>query len=677
MQLLKSTLIIVLLMVYNNAIANTRVVDFYSLTLEELLQVKVTSSTLTSESLLDVPSAMTIFTASEIQKYGFNYLDELMVMVPGYQSYRSSVSSLVNMNSSRGRRIGAASSEILVLIDGHHMNDAITGSAFFGPAKIPLFNIEQVEFIRGPGAAIYGSNAMMGVINIITKKERNQFSLSVSSFDGYQTRFSLAHQYEQFKFDLSGYIDVDQGDNFELRDTYSVGVISTSDPREIASLDMKVEHSNTRVIFRHGQTKVEDFYSIGGTSNGFNQRKTSSSSISIKQNFNLYGLNSWGWLSYNDWDVITRLPLTANGALIDISSPTSELPLREEHPVKGHSEIRVQWHNNKEFDQLTSLQFGFEFRQLDVPATLSKNNYDLEALVNGDYPIDSSQELSILTEVQSSSKRDVVGAYVQYLSELNKSTQLTIGARYDHYSKIGSQFSPRFGLVYRLTQYQNLKLLYGKAFRAPSEFELNLKNNLRLLGNSELEPETVKTWDLIWMGQWQDTGFSIGYFESRFEDPIIASPVGPGVLLYSNAQHAPVKGIELEFSKEIVNDWLIRAVYTYYPKVPSQSFTESDSFGSISLNYQQENWNTNIVASHFSERDMLAPALGPPTRITLASYWLLHSKLNYRITSQLDSFLQINNLLDENYFTPDIVVNVGEGIINRGREIRLGLNYRF
>lgn len=115
-----------------------------------------------------------------------------------------------------------------------------------------------------------------------------------------------------------------------------------------------------------------------------------------------------------------------------------------------------------------------------------------------------------------------------------KGTLLTLGARYDNFTDIGSQLSPRMGLVQQLNQQHSIKLLFGESFRAPSESELNLQNNPVLLGNPELEPESVKSWDLVWVAQWNESAISLGYFESHFTDSIIQTPTETGIPRYEN-----------------------------------------------------------------------------------------------------------------------------------------------
>ena len=112
--------------------------SLFSMSLEELLQVPITGSTLTEENLLSVPSAVTVYTHQEIKNLGLDYLDELANIVPGFQSSRSAQSQLQNPISSRGRLISLEASELLVLIDGQRVDGPRSNGTTVAFPKISL-----------------------------------------------------------------------------------------------------------------------------------------------------------------------------------------------------------------------------------------------------------------------------------------------------------------------------------------------------------------------------------------------------------------------------------------------------------------------------------------------------------------------------------------------------------
>ncbi len=647
-----------------------------SMSLEELMQVKVTGSTLTAEELKTVPAAVTVFTHEEIKRMGLETLDELMNLVPGFQSYRSSLSPLDVPFSSRGRRIGVEAAEVLVLVDGQRLADPASGSSTLFVPKFPLVHIERVEFIRGPGAAVYGSNAMMGVINIVTRSDVNEVSVSYGSFNRRQAYLLISQRIGDVAIDLFGHLEADDGDDYRVQDTFSPSRIDTDDPRKFADLNAKIRWHNTQVNFQHNQFKSENFYELDGLSNGFNQHSAQISSISLKQNFGWQSFSSYVWLNYSRTKLNSNAQLTPPGALAAISSPASNDALFASFDFDDPSEARLQWHNDWNINAQSGLQFGLELRHINVPEVIAKSNFDLGDLSNGNFPIRYYGALRANTTVQAESSRDIVGLYGQYQRQLFETTHLTLGLRYDDFSGIGSQFSPRLGLVHELNDHHSVKLLYGAAFRAPAESELNLLNNPVLLGNPDLKAETVQSWDLIWVGQWPHTGISIGYFENHFDDSIVQTSTGSGTQQSENVDQDPTKGFEFELSHELNEHWLLRGTYTYISEKPDLSFRETDQLASLMVNYQQGNWNANLTATYHNERDM--PAVDSNNnRIALDDYWQLFGKLSYNFTSDWQAFVQVKNLLDEDYLTPPVTAALSEGVPNRGREILAGIKWRF
>jgi len=653
--------------------AHEEIDDFLSMSLEELLQVDITSSTLTPEKLKTVPSAVSVFTHDEIKRMGLDVLGELMNLVPGFQSYRSSGSSLETPFSSRGRRIGSTTAEILIMVDGRRFDSPrSSGSSTLGPTY-PLKYIEKVEFIRGPGGAVYGSNAMMGVINITTRSNVDEVSVSYGSNDRKQIYLQSSHKYDSMTVDVFGHIESDNGETFNVQDTFSPSRINTDDPRLIADLNFKLKWENTQLNIQHNQFQVEKFYELNTISNGFNSRDGKVSSISLKHDFSWQAVKSSFWLSYNHVSAIVDSQVTEPGELALFSAPSSNDALFVSAILENYTESRVQWLNDWKINEKSSLQFGVELRQINAPESFAKNNFDLGDLANGNFPVRYYGSLVPTTPIQAKSDRNIIGFYTQYQQQLFDSTYLTLGLRYDDFSDIGSQLSPRLGLVQELNKNHSIKLLYGQAFRAPSESELNLLNNPVILGNPDLKPETVRSWDLIWIGQWSDTSFSLGYYENHFDDSIVQVDIGGNTLQYNNMEQDPTKGVELEVSHELNRHWLLRASYMHINEKPDLAFSEAEQAGSVTINYQQTKWNANLIVSYADKRQMA----NGNQRISLDSYWLLSGKLQYNFTSQLGAFIQAKNLLDDEYLTPATGSSLTEGVPNRGRELLTGISWKF
>lgn len=146
--------------------------DIFSLSLQELSQIKITIATRAEETFIDAPSSVTVITRQEIKQLGVRTLIELLNYVPGFQSYMSPQESNTGLIMARGLS-KTYGEHLLFMIDGHRINDEYTAGLTYINRLMSLYNVKQVEFIRGPGSALYGSNAFSGVINIITEKQKN------------------------------------------------------------------------------------------------------------------------------------------------------------------------------------------------------------------------------------------------------------------------------------------------------------------------------------------------------------------------------------------------------------------------------------------------------------------------------------------------------------------------
>src|SRR3954452_11166967 len=154
--------------------------DVADASIEELGRIKVYTASKHLQSGTDAPSSVTVITADEIQKHGYRTLADILQTVRGFfVTYDRNYSSL----GVRGfARPGDLNTRVLLLVDGHRLNDNIYDEAMLGtefPVDIDL--ISRIEVIRGPVSSLYGSNALVAVVNIITRRGRNLNGLELSS----------------------------------------------------------------------------------------------------------------------------------------------------------------------------------------------------------------------------------------------------------------------------------------------------------------------------------------------------------------------------------------------------------------------------------------------------------------------------------------------------------------
>ena len=219
--------------------------DYLELSLEELLSVKVTGASLRAQEVRQIPASVNTFTAKSIKMLGVHTLHELVRFVPGFQVYRADDS--VNFNIvTRGKTVGNSSREILLLIDGVRVDNWFDGgSAALG--RIPLYNVERVEFIRGPVSQVYGANAFLGVINIVTQNDKKGATVAAGNLHARQFSASYNHalldsvgeKTLQQVFSLDYYSD--EGEDYSVTDPFDMdGQVDITDSVETLYANYKL-----------------------------------------------------------------------------------------------------------------------------------------------------------------------------------------------------------------------------------------------------------------------------------------------------------------------------------------------------------------------------------------------------------------------------------------------------
>jgi outer membrane receptor for ferrienterochelin and colicins len=171
------------------------------LSLQELMDIKVDTvygASKFQQKVTEAPSSITIITAAEIEKYGYRTLSDVLQSVPGFYVTNDRNYSYVGMEGIS--RPTDYNTHLLIMIDGHRINDNVFNGAYVGTeAILDVDLIERVEIIRGPGSSLYGTNAFLGVINIITKRGRDlkgaEASADAGSLQTYRGRATYGQRY--------------------------------------------------------------------------------------------------------------------------------------------------------------------------------------------------------------------------------------------------------------------------------------------------------------------------------------------------------------------------------------------------------------------------------------------------------------------------------------------------
>ena len=181
--------------------------DLTEISLEELGNIQVYTASKHMQNASDAPASITIVSANEIQRFGYRNLADILRSVPGFYVTYDRDYSFVGV---RGfGRLGDWNSRILVLIDGHRINNNVLGQAMLGNEfLVDVDMIERVEIVCGPSSSLYGANAFFAVINVITRTTKQvkdwELSFQTGSFGTYEGRATYGHQFRGLAVLLSG-----------------------------------------------------------------------------------------------------------------------------------------------------------------------------------------------------------------------------------------------------------------------------------------------------------------------------------------------------------------------------------------------------------------------------------------------------------------------------------------
>lgn len=621
-----------------------------TLSLAELGRVKVVTATLQEETLQSAPASITVYTRKQIRALGISRLEALMNYVPGFQSARSDDSSFQRSYSSRGRALGSSGREVLVLIDGKRINSDFTGGAGFHDGGISLDNVERVEFIRGPGSSLYGSNAVMGVINVITRSER-EATAHIGSDAHRDGSLQWASGDQRQGLEVFAKQQQDPGEALDIFNASTQRFEATHDPLDERELHVRGFWQEVNASVRWAQHESREFYGAGYVNNDENKLQAET------------GYVNFGWThALGD-------ALTLEGAVF-ASDRQFQLHTQPAWPVQidgflNEREHGTEWHL-KHADAKQQSLLGWEFRQPRLYNTVTEIYTD-------------ATTLSALPAAKES-QRTISGIFGQYQWDINEAMQLIAGVRHDRYSDFGEHTSPRTGIIYQVDSQNTLKFLYAEAFRAPSRVETGSINSIFLVGNPDLKPEVARTTELVWLRAFKEGLLSVSLFDSQFKDAIIevaTDTTSRRTWINGNASEA---GLELELQKELDAHWSSRLGLMHLFDRPADINSQATTLLSGSLVYQADRW-MGSVRSYFqgARRDPIDIDQRADTEeyLPIGGRAIVGLFASYQWDPQIAVFAGIDNALDRKYLSPAQRYDNLRGVPERGRTGSLGVRWDY
>ena len=630
--------------------------DLFSLSFEDLLNVQVDIASKTNETLSSVPSTISVFSRKQIQALGVDNAYEVMNFVPGMQSTRGDWVGAVPKDHARG--VYLDSGNVLVMINGERVNESSFGKASVYLPYIPVEVIEKIEFIRGPGSALYGSNAFLGVMNIVTSKERNALQLVV----GNNGRYGATGQFNTSLSDdtsLFASFSYDQKDG----ESYPQGV---KDPLEALYLEAGVDYKKLQLRARYNETSLDEFLNLAGYSKQ-NQHNSDNTFVGIKYN----------WINNDKLKLDSSYSFTKhNISSAGLIATFDDIPDFLVGPAWQTTDSKFETELSYQFDNQWQLAAGIEYseaKQTEAGVRTSYYDFDSEQIII-DPAFEQQGIVSVMDFPEFSSLKftfETLSAYGQLKIPSSDALTLFIGARYDDVKDIDSKLSPRLAGVYKINSEHTVKLQYGESFRTPVTNEL-FSNDDVTIGNPSLRSESIKTTELVWHYKTSELQANAVLFYNELNDFINIEPTlsDDALFTFTNSFNTQNSGIELDSTWQSSKDFSITGTYTQYFEDPiNASFKR---FASIISSYNlSDSWQVSL---NLLWRDTVEVSSETGAHFKQSAYSLLGGSLKWQLNNNSQLMLKAENLLGKKYnaFDP----RIDDGAV-AGTTEELSLHYQF
>lgn len=661
------------------------------------LDAVVVTATRTENDVKNVPASTQIITSSDIKKSGAT-------------NVRDAITDFANITMTKkvrggGHEIivrGMSTDKSLIMVNGHRVANEADGSGL-GNAnaldRINVDNIEKIEIVKGPSSALYGSEAMGGVINIITKSSKEaevRTGLVNSSEDftnwwhldsGEIGKFSATLDMRFNKIRRDGDDTDFLTDSFGTAQTYNFNANYHFNDHNY--LNFYVDHYTQnlkRDLYTHKRDNIkvnfpEKMRPMGQASmTGEGSMEDALANYHYKQQ--TYGLSWNGKTARNDWQIQTYLSkfdwesdIRYSGMQFKGHVPAGLSPMtgrmwdsifkgfmvgdsgeyKNDVNVNSNKIFVIEGRNSTKINDNHRITYGAEYIKNTVKGTNFGDDNQF-----GVTHIGSVSKNGVTKEI-SEKEIDTYAAYLQ--DEINYGKWFIVPAiRYDHHENFGSHTSPKLGLTYKANDTFRVKANYGKGFKAPTIQNLYCKlvthmgqaGIITVNPNANLRPETSNSWDVGVEKEWGKISTSLVYFDTKLENMITTTPIGDKEYRCINVGNVRIKGIEHTLGYELSPMWKFKVNSTWLDSVNkdknqplpqrsrlsqiySLSFDDGKDIGWSAVLWDELNYK--YVTPETVKGDMVA---GPKK-----TYNLLNFTLTRKINKDTKIYGSVQNIFDK------------------------------
>ena len=585
------------------------------------LQEVVVTGTRNAVDVRHLPYTVNVISRQTLtEQQQTNVLPTVMQQVPGLMvTSRSMMGYGVSTGAAGGinmRGVTGGAGQLLVLIDGHPQYNGVYGHPISDSYQTLM--AERVEVLRGPASVLYGSNAMGGVLNIVTRRPvgRDNIATHVSVGAGsYGTvQSEVSNQVRSGRFSSTVAAQYSRTDNhrphmgFEQYGGYVKMGYDLSDHWN-ASVDLDLTHWNASNPGTVVQPKLENdqWITRGAASLTVeNHYDKTSGALSVYDNFGRHKIND----GYN-----------ANGG-----TPQTDL-FRSKDAVAG-----VSWYQSAQLFEGNRLTVGLDYQHIYGRAWYTDR--------------ETGETVTTKKRLMQSahSHENEVAGYVDFRQDLTEWLTIDAGIRYDHHSTAGGEWVPQAGIVMRPVGTGALKASVSKGFRNPNTREMYMYGSAN---HDSLRAERLWNYELSWRQHLGSFSYGANLFYIKGDNMIIPVPLGNE---NKNLNSGKIEnyGLELEAAYSIDRHWTVNTNHSLLKMKEHEIAAAPKYKGFVGAGYHCDKWNVIVGLQYFSGIGLDNNNDGYAD-LTEKDFCLLSTTVNYSLYRNICLWLRGENLLAQSY----------------------------
>jgi outer membrane receptor for ferrienterochelin and colicins len=632
--------------------------DIATMSLQDLLGAEVVSSASKfPQEVREAPASITVITAEDMRRQGHRSLADVLRSARGlYTTYDRNYEYVGVRGFSRP---GDYNTRVLLLLDGHRLNDGIYDMAPIGadfPVDISL--IDRVEIIRGPSSSLYGTSAFFAVINVVTRTGGQRKGLGAEAYAGsLSTRGAnvsfgrLFERGDELLVAASGYRSSGAESLYfpEFADDPTGGLAARLDGDESSKVFGSYAHGRISVRggmgYRNKSVPTASFATVFGDAR--------EATIDTRGFMNLVfdGPVAHGWLAtarlaYDYYTYSGTYPYDYGDGVTALSQD-----LTQSHTAGGEVTAR------RRFARVHLFSAGVEVRNQFRAHQYASDGFDTVLSVN--------------------KPGTIIGLYAQDEMRVRSWLIVNGGVRLDRYPTFGNYAAPRVGVVVLPRSATAIKLLRGKAFRAPNAYELYYFDAMQV--QPGLEPENITSTELVWeeyVSKNVRTTLTVFNYDAEeiIEQRSHAATTGSDDLYFANSGDVVGRGIETEIETRLPRGFMARASHAYArvrDHVSGSAVSNSPAhLGKFSVQVPVGRFYVATEGQFVGERRTLAGD-------RLESFFVPAVTLTSPADRKLDFTLSVYNALNTSYADPGGEEHTQRVIPQDGRTMLARFRVRF